>query len=258
MHLKRMAGDTSFIFEHVNLEPGDEPGFLTIEVVWLAGRWSAEAESYTRPGFTNPIPVEDKHLRFLLDQFSLPHDLLPLRSVATTSPSKLKLMQAAIADLGGVERLRRCFATLGKRGVEIEAYEGGGGWGHVFRASSKARGPLAIKLLKPPYNEEWRRRFQRESDILCKLSNVPGIVSLVAPLEEVEELLLLQMGFVEGTPLVEERLPIDPPRALDLIRQILVVLDSVHSHSIIHRDLHPGNVLLARDGIVLLDSSPLR
>ena len=59
------------------------------------------------------------------------------------------------------------------------------------------------------------------------------------------------MRYVEGTDLREllaRESPLPPGRALALLEQVADALDAAHEHGLVHRDVKPGNILIARRG----------
>jgi len=232
---------------------GDDRPWIIIQ--WGGGRWTVEVEAYVEEDVSEARPLEDVHCRFILAQYGLAEDLVPLRSVATTAPDKLERLAATLRQLGGADRLRRLFGHLGTIGLSVDAYLGGGGWGDVFlvRSAKQAR-PTALKILRPPYDEEWRQRFAREAECLQKLSaSHSRVARLVQGITECCDFLYIQTEFVSGTPMTELTLPVSGLRVIDIAKQILQALKTVHDQGVIHRDLHLGNVMATDDGAVLLD-----
>ena len=66
---------------------------------------------------------------------------------------------------------------------------------------------------------------------------------------EVDGQLFLSMRFVEGTDLKSliEGPALAPPRAAALVAQVANALDAAHSRGLIHRDVKPGNILIAQE-----------
>ena len=134
------------------------------------------------------------------------------------------------------------FAPGDKLGpYEILAPIGAGGMGEVYKArDTRLDRIVAIKTSHKQFNE----RFEREALAIAAL-NHPHICSLY----DVGQGFLV-MEYVEGTPL-KGPLPID--QALKLAVQILDALEAAHRKGITHRDLKPGNILVTRSGVKLLD-----
>jgi eukaryotic-like serine/threonine-protein kinase len=111
----------------------------------------------------------------------------------------------------------------------------------VYRAVDTRLGrKVAIKICA----KEFTDRFQREARAISSL-NHPNICTLhdVGPN-------YLVMELVEGKPL-KGSLPLD--QALQYAAQICDALDAAHRKAITHRDLKPGNILVTKQGIKLLD-----
>ena len=124
---------------------------------------------------------------------------------------------------------------------EVTAHVGDGGMGEVYRArDTRLDRIVAIKVSKEAFSE----RFDREARAVATL-NHPRICTLfdVGPA-------YLVMEYVEGSPLQG---PIPFERALTYGAQICDALDAAHRKGITHRDLKPGNILVTKSGIKLLD-----
>src|SRR5579859_8260638 len=124
---------------------------------------------------------------------------------------------------------------------EILAPIGVGGMGEVY----KARDPRLDRIVAVKVsNEKFSDRFGREARAIAAL-NHPHICTLhdVGPN-------YLVMEYIEGQP-IKGPLPLD--RALKYASQICDALDAAHHKGITHRDLKPGNILLTKSGVKLLD-----
>jgi eukaryotic-like serine/threonine-protein kinase len=139
---------------------------------------------------------------------------------------------------------------------EIVAPLGAGGMGEVYRAKDTRLGrEVAIKVLPQHLsaNPEVRARFEREAKTVSSL-NHPHICTLFDVGRE-GEVDYLVMELVEGETLAQRlrRGPLPPAEVLKLGAQIADALDRAHRAGVIHRDLKPGNVMLAKSGAKLMD-----
>jgi DNA-binding beta-propeller fold protein YncE len=136
-------------------------------------------------------------------------------------------------------------------GYRIEGVAGKGGMGTVYLATQVALGrPVALKLIAPEHGSDpaFRERFARESR-LAALIDHPNVVP-VYEAGEADGLLYIAMRFVPGTDLgaliTRERL--EPVRAVEIAGQVAAALDAAHRRGLVHRDVKPGNVLIATEG----------
>jgi serine/threonine protein kinase len=129
----------------------------------------------------------------------------------------------------------------------IEDRLGAGGMGEVYKArDTRLDRTVAIKVLRSDLgvDSDLRQRFEREARAVAAL-NHPHICTLydVGP-----DYLVMEM--IDGRPLAG---PLPLARALEFATQILSALDAAHHIGITHRDLKPGNILVTKQGIKLLD-----
>src|SRR3989454_1146236 len=128
----------------------------------------------------------------------------------------------------------------------IEARLGAGGMGEVYRATDVRLGrAVAIKVAQ----ERFSNRFEREARAIAAL-NHPHICTLhdVGPS-------YLVMELVEGETLAA-RLKKGKLSIHDTLRygaQIAAALAEAHSKGITHRDLKPGNVMITKNRVKVLD-----
>jgi serine/threonine-protein kinase len=139
---------------------------------------------------------------------------------------------------------------------EIQAPLGAGGMGEVYTArDTRLERTVALKVLSPAYadNAVWRQRFERESRALAALSH-PHICRVFDVGRE-SGVDFLVMEYLEGETLAARLakgpLPLD--QALRHGVEIAGALAQAHRRGVLHRDLKPGNIMLTRSGVVLLD-----
>ena len=134
---------------------------------------------------------------------------------------------------------------------EIKDTVGQGGMGVVYRAHDTALDRIvALKVLKEDLrsNKQVAARFQREAQAIASLSH-PGIVHIYA-VGSVGRIPFISMEFIEGltlSQLMKREKKIAWKRALHIAEQVAEALACAHEAHIIHRDIKPGNVLLAAD-----------
>ncbi len=136
---------------------------------------------------------------------------------------------------------------------EIVAPLGAGGMGEVYRARDpRLKRDVAIKVLPADVTSSPDRlaRFELEATTVARL-NHPNIVVLHS-IEEDGGTRFLTMELVEGQSLAALVTPGGLPVAqlLDLVIPLADALVAAHEKGVVHRDLKPGNVMLARDGRV--------
>ena len=138
---------------------------------------------------------------------------------------------------------------------ELRDRLGAGGMGEVWRGFDTRLGrDVAVKLLNVDVPDPTRRqRFEREARAAASFSH-PNAVTVYDFGEEGARPYLV-MELVEGRTLADviaEQAPLDPEEAVAVARQVLSALAAAHRHGLVHRDVKPGNVLMAPDGRVKL------
>jgi dienelactone hydrolase len=129
---------------------------------------------------------------------------------------------------------------------------GAGGMGVVYKALDTKLGRLvALKFLPPhlSHDRELKRRLSDEARAASLLDH-PNIVVI----HDIDETpggdVFIAMAFHEGVTLREKigsGLPV--LEALLIARQVASGLAKAHEHDIVHRDIKPGNIVVAKDGI---------
>src|SRR3954470_22806162 len=133
---------------------------------------------------------------------------------------------------------------------------GSGGMGEVWLARQDGlERHVAVKILLASSRSLSTDRLRREAQALARIRH-PHVVP-VHDVGEAGEFHYYAMDLVDGRPLDEViadgRLPWR--RAAEIARQIAEALAAAHDQGVIHRDVKPGNVLLAeqRDHATLVD-----
>ncbi|MEU3600680.1 bifunctional serine/threonine-protein kinase/ABC transporter substrate-binding protein [Streptomyces sp. NPDC006798] len=133
---------------------------------------------------------------------------------------------------------------------------GAGGMGVVYLARSDRGELAAVKVIQPEYAAEpaFRARFRREADTARRVRS-PWVVPVLDADTEAGSP-WLATAFVPGPSLAEAvaECGVLPSRAVRVLGKVLAgALAEVHSAGLVHRDVKPGNILLAMDGPRLID-----
>lgn len=134
----------------------------------------------------------------------------------------------------------------------LEAVLGRGAMGVVYRARHVLMGDdFAVKVIHEDLaaEEDVRSRFVQEARALTRL-NHRHIVQIRHCGEE-QGRLFLAMDLCEGESLrdlLEREGALAPERAAAILDQVLDALDAAHQARVVHRDLKPDNIMVARDG----------
>lgn len=120
---------------------------------------------------------------------------------------------------------------------------------------------VAIKLLKPSLanDPQFRTRFRREAQDAAKMAH-PTIVRIFDAGEESvrdingNETLIpfIVMEYVDGRLLkdIVAEGPLEPAEAARIVGQVLTALEYSHRAGVVHRDIKPGNIMIASGGQV--------
>ncbi|GIH07143.1 hypothetical protein Rhe02_52100 [Rhizocola hellebori] len=140
-------------------------------------------------------------------------------------------------------------------GYRVLGRLGEGGMGRVYYGLSQCSRPLAIKVIRPEFAAvaDFRARFTREINAVRTVggfwtaSIVDADADAAAP--------WLATEFIAGPTLqaAASAQPLDQATCRALLVRLAEALQSIHDAHLIHRDLKPGNVILAADGPRVID-----
>jgi serine/threonine protein kinase len=197
-------------------------------------------------GFENAEPEKPCALCGASEIVQATSDLSTMIAPATPTPASGSGGSAARLEAGRI---------LGER-YRVVSLLGTGGMGQVFRVEDARSGQaLALKVLRPLDTDDTDRvrRFQREIQILTRIRH-PAVLHILdwgdspAGLYFVTEL-------VDGEDLkaaIRRRGPWAPAEAAALGATLAEALGAAHAQGVVHRDVKPNNVMIARDGSVRL------
>ena len=137
------------------------------------------------------------------------------------------------------------YRIIGKLGV--------GGMGVVYEAEdSRLPRRVALKFLSQELvgDPEASRRLQREADNIARL-NHPNICTIYE-IDDYEGSRFIAMERVDGVNLKLHmaRTTLADQEIVDITRQVAMALQAAHEEGIVHRDIKPGNIMVAKDGVV--------
>jgi ABC-type amino acid transport substrate-binding protein len=136
-------------------------------------------------------------------------------------------------------------------GYEVLGVLGRGAMGVVYQARQvRLQRLVALKtiLAGSHAGEAERARFRTEAEAVARLQH-PNIIQIYE-IGEHESKPFLSLEFCPGGSL-EKQLggkPLEPSEAARLVATLARAMQAAHHAQVIHRDLKPGNVLLAADG----------
>jgi WD40 repeat protein len=133
-------------------------------------------------------------------------------------------------------------------GYQIEAELGRGGMGVVYRACDrKLKRPVALKMILAGAHADptEQARFRAEAEAVARLQH-PNIVQ-IHEIGEQDGHPYLALEFVEGGTLARRLsgTPLPVSQATQLVEILARAVHAAHLRGVVHRDLKPGNILLA-------------
>jgi serine/threonine protein kinase len=131
---------------------------------------------------------------------------------------------------------------------------GRGAMGEVYEATRTSTGePAAVKLLHPHVLEqsELVQRFTREARIVASLAvpNVVRVLDVSPPDARVPYIVMERLIGHDLADYLREHKRMGVRAVLTMLRQVGAGLDAARGAGVVHRDLKPRNVFLAREGM---------
>ncbi|MFF8594624.1 ABC transporter substrate-binding protein [Streptomyces sp. NPDC015220] len=141
-------------------------------------------------------------------------------------------------------------------GHRLLARLGEGGMGVVYLGRTESGALAAVKVIRAEYahDDAFRARFRREANAARRVDS-PWVVKVTGA-DPAAEQPWLATAFEPGPSLADavgRHGPL-PVRTVRLLGKMLArALAAVHDAALVHRDVKPGNILLAADGPRLID-----
>lgn len=140
--------------------------------------------------------------------------------------------------------------TLAGR-YRLERRRGRGGMGAVYEATDTAlERHVAVKVIRDDLvgSADAAERFRREARAAASFSH-PNVVTVYDFGVEADTRAFLVMELLEGLTLREElkrQRRLEPARTVAILRGVCEAVEAAHRRQLVHRDLKPDNIFLAR------------
>ena len=150
--------------------------------------------------------------------------------------------------------LKPGFVLAGR--YEIRERLGTGGMGSVYRAKDRELDrSVAIKVIRPELAEQSDilRRFKQEL-ILARQVTHKNVIRIF-DLGEDAGLKFITMEYIEGQSLksmMDERGKLSYDESAGIIQQVCLALEAAHAEGVVHRDLKPQNIMVDKQGKILV------
>lgn len=144
--------------------------------------------------------------------------------------------------------------TIGR--FRIERLLGSGGMGAVYLAEDPVlKRRVAVKVVQGSGSQqEGLARFRREAEVSARL-NHPNVITIYDVGEDPKAGPFIAMEFVDGSSLgelVQQSALRGPVDRLRILIDAMRAVEAAHAAGIVHRDIKPGNLMIAKDGRVKL------
>ena len=158
-------------------------------------------------------------------------------------------VEATVCDRDGT-RLEQVEQVLAGRYV-LKSILGSGNMGTVYRATQLPMGrDVAVKLMHSDLvrNPDLVARFEREAQAAATVDH-PNAITVFDSGRSADGQVYIVMELLEGESLsaiIEREKDIPPDRALELWTPVVKAMVVAHRKGVIHRDLKPDNIFVAR------------
>ena len=143
--------------------------------------------------------------------------------------------------------------------IQLGRFLGAGHFGRVYEAQDPVHGLVAVKKMERPPTftcAEWddeRRRLLHEARMLQQARH-PNVVRVFHLVEDADSILFAMEHCARGA---LQSVFETGPAGLNAVRQVAIEvglgLCSLHAKNMLHRDIKPGNILVADDGTLKPD-----
>lgn len=162
------------------------------------------------------------------------------------SKKERRIRQSVLCDRQSAEQK---IGKLYHDRYQIQGMIGKGGMGKVFLAEDIKTGKkVAVKIV------EDQNQWEREREILKRLSQVKGIPKLFFAESKQEKILVME--YISGSSLKQYQRncgKLKKKESLLWMIKICTVLEHIHKNGIIHMDLKPENIIVTSREIYLID-----
>ena len=235
--------------------PEDERPALLAELLHIDIAWrKRRGESPRADDYSQLLPAYEAIVRRVLDEFD-PKTETDFSENAGHAAKRRQLgdgqSKEAETVIPGAKGHRPAESLPIIPGYDVDGLLGRGGMGVVYDARQKSLGRrVAIKMVLAGElaTAEDHTRFLAEAATIAHLRH-PNIVQIFE-VGEYQGRLFFALEHLEGGSLRQKLRgePMPPKPAAALIEKLAHAVDYAHQQGIVHRDLTPGNILLASDG----------